>query len=115
MGGKVDDSSDSDEAAQQQQQDPSTLTKAEIVWAKEIKALIAEEDAVLAKKFTDLDYAQIALITKGKLDRTMKMIQNLSTFKKEHGIETDAVAVDDISFLVEKAIESIDVLKKKSP
>jgi len=93
-------------------EDPSKLTNSEIVWAKEIKASIMEEDTILAQTFTDLDYAQLAIITKGKLERAMKMIHNLSTFKKESGgIDTDAVAVDDISVLVEKAIDSIKLVE----
>jgi len=95
------------------EEDPSKLTKSEIVWAKEIKASIMEEDEILAQTITDLDYAQFAIITKGNLKRAMKMIHNLSTFKKENGgIDTDAVAVDDISVLVEKAIDSIKLVEK---
>ena len=108
-------------AAEQQESssssDPSILTQSEIKWAKEIKSSIRKEDETLAKTITDLEYGQLAIITKGKLDRAIKMVHRLSIFKQEHDIDTDGanIAPDDITSLIEKAMESITNLEKKSP
>ena len=117
-----DDGESGEEKVAEEQQpvvlDPSKLTLIEIGWAKEIKRIAAEDAENFALEFTDLEYAQIALITKGKFDRAMTMIRNIVSFKKEHGIidaDRGSVAVDDISNLVEKAIESIILFEKKSP
>jgi hypothetical protein len=111
------DGDETSSAEEEQESDPSILTQSEIGWAKEIKSCIMKEDENLAKTITDLEYGQLAIITKGKLDRAIKMVHRLSTFKKEHGIDTDGanVAADDITILIDKAIESIKNLEKKSP
>ena len=114
-----DESSSEGEEEKETETDPSILTQSEIGWAKEIKSCIMKEDENLAKTITDLEYGQLAIITKGKLDRAIKMVHRLPTFKKEHNIDTDYIganiAADDITILVDKAIESIKNLEKKSP
>ena len=100
--------------------DPSKLTESELSWAKNIKMSMTEENETLAKTITDLEYAQLAIITKGQLERSMKMAHRLSEFKSEHGIDTNFASADDesngSSVFAEKGVESITTfLEKTSP
>lgn len=68
--------------------DKSKLTPTELACAKEIKQAVVEQDGPdVAAKLADLEYAQLAMVTKGKLKRALKMIRRLQTFKEDHGID----------------------------
>ncbi|KAL3902533.1 MAG: hypothetical protein SGARI_005792 [Bacillariaceae sp.] len=70
-------------------EDPNVLSELETQRAREIKDAILKEDATLAAEFSDLEYAQLAIVTKGKLQRALSMIRRWSKFKKDHGIIVD--------------------------
>lgn len=62
------------------------LTDLERKRAKDIKAVVQQEDEALAKELSDLEYAQLAIVTKEKFGRALLMVRKLSQFKRNHGI-----------------------------
>ncbi|CAB9516304.1 tocopherol transfer protein-like [Seminavis robusta] len=62
------------------------LTEQETEWAHAIKEALASKDSELANKITDFEYAHHAIIAKEKVDRALKRIQRLDTFRQEHDI-----------------------------
>jgi len=92
--------------------DPSKLTEIELAWAKEVKETILKENEALAKEFTDLEYAQLAIVTKGKLKRAMKMIHRLSKFKTDHRIVAEQDKPGTMSDAATAADKAMEVIQK---
>ncbi|KAL3917312.1 MAG: hypothetical protein SGILL_004775 [Bacillariaceae sp.] len=91
---------------------PNALTELELTRAKEIKEAIFKDDAEIAKEFSDLEYAQLAIVTKGKLDRAMTMLRRWSKFKQDHGIsKEDGGSARDSA---QKSMEVIQNFEKES-
>lgn len=92
--------------------DPNALTELELTRAKEIKEAIYKEDPSIAREFSDLEYAQLAIVTKGKLERAMRMLRRWSKFRHDHGISKQDG--EDAKVATEKAMQVIQDFEKGS-
>lgn len=65
------------------------LTEQERAWAIDIKrAAMADEDVNDALT-TDFEYVQHAIVAKGKVDKALKRIKRMQSFKERYGIKLD--------------------------
>lgn len=67
----------------------SAATEQEIAWARTIKQAAQEEQDLRTHGLSDLEYLQHAIVSKGNVNKALRRLANMQTFKDRYDIQQD--------------------------